>query len=336
MGTHPWARLRQGLAVTTAVAAAGVIAGTAAGTAGAQPQPTVSQVQKRLAQLTSQEDQVVQRYDLASQQLASAQQQLATVNRSVSRDRVQFTAMRGQIAQIAAFAYENGTLSSSLGMLTASNPRTVLSQASMLSQLATSRHQQLMVYVSAARQLTSAQQTAQRTEAGVAAMRSQLARQKASLSKVIAQQKALLASLTAQQQATVTVGVGGTTNATYTGPTGTQAQQAVAFAYAQLGKPYVYGATGPGSYDCSGLTQAAWAAAGVSIPRTSYEQWAALPHVPESAMQPGDIMVFDAEGHVGIYVGNNELIDAPQPGQNVEKVSFSGWYAANFDGAVRP
>jgi cell wall-associated NlpC family hydrolase len=338
--------LRRGLvsttAITTTIVTAGVLAGLV-GTAGAQPQPTVGQVQKRLARLTTQEDQVVQHYDQVAQQLSSARQRLGIVNRAVARDRAQFTAMRGQIAQIAAFAYENGTISSSTALLTSGNPKTVLAQASMLTQLASSRHQQLKQYINAARQLTMAQQTAQRTESGVAAIRNQVARQKASLAKLIAHQKAILASLTAQQQAAVTVGIGGSTTGTYSGPTNTQAGKAVSFAFSVLNAhtPYVYGGTGPpgpnGGYDCSGLAQAAWAAAGVSIPRDTYSQYAALPHVPMSSIQPGDLIFFDGEGHVAIYVGGNMIIDAPQPGQYVEEVSLSSsWYASTVDGAARP
>jgi cell wall-associated NlpC family hydrolase len=80
----------------------------------------------------------------------------------------------------------------------------------------------------------------------------------------------------------------------------------------------------------------AWAAAGVSIPRTSYEQWAGLTHVSTSALQPGDILVFNGASHVGIFVGHGYLIDAPQTGMDVEKVALSGWYLSTLDGAVRP
>lgn len=83
--------------------------------------------------------------------------------------------------------------------------------------------------------------------------------------------------------------------------------------------------------------QAAWAAAGVSIPRTTYEQWAALPHVPMSAIRPGDLIFFDGLGHVAMYVGSNMLIDAPQPGEYVEYISLSSsWYASTLVGAARP
>jgi len=135
--------------------------------------------------------------------------------------------------------------------------------------------------------------------------------------------------------ATGTSGTSGTTTSTYTGPTNTQAGEAVAFAYAQLGKPYQWGATGPGAYDCSGLVQAAWAAAGVSIPRVTYDQWAALPHISASSLQPGDLVYYEGEGHVAMYVGGGYIIDAPRTGLTVEKVPMTGWYA-NFDGAVRP
>jgi peptidoglycan DL-endopeptidase CwlO len=134
-------------------------------------------------------------------------------------------------------------------------------------------------------------------------------------------------------------GGGGSTTAKYTGPTSTQAGQAVAFAFAQLGCPYVYGGTGPCSagFDCSGLVQAAWAAAGVAIPRDSYSQWAALPHVSESALEPGDILFYNGMGHVALYVGGGMFIDAPTPGQVIRELPMStAWYADSFDGAARP
>jgi len=140
-----------------------------------------------------------------------------------------------------------------------------------------------------------------------------------------------------------TVGAGGTGTttppATYTGPTGTQADAAVAFEFKQLGCPYVYGATGPcpDGFDCSGLAQAAWASAGVDIPRDTYSQWAALPHIPTSDIEPGDLLYYNGEGHVAMYVGNGEIIDAPQTGEDVEEIPMdTPWYAENFDGAVQP
>jgi cell wall-associated NlpC family hydrolase len=90
-------------------------------------------------------------------------------------------------------------------------------------------------------------------------------------------------------------------------------------------------------FDCSGLVQAAWAAAGVQIPRDTYEDWAALPHVSMSSIEPGDLILYNGEGHVAMYVGGGYIIDAPIPGQNVEKIPMNTpWYVNSADGVVRP
>ena len=345
---HPVAKLslarRCATIAVAALAAAGLL--TVAGSAGAQPQPTVSQVQAKLKKLTLKEDWLIQRYDQATQDLASARQRLKLVDREVAKDEAAATAMRDEIASIASNVYMNGAMSSVAALLTSGDPETLLSQSAILTHLSTDQYQQLQQVITTDRQLAGARQMAKRTEQAVQKLQKQLGSQRASLDKVITQQKALLASLTPPQRQQQLGG--GTTTTTpkatggggghYTGPTGTQAQKAVAFAYGALGCPYVYGATGPcgSGYDCSGLTMSAWASAGVSIPRTSYGQ-ATLPAVSRSALQPGDILEFAGDSHVGIYVGGGMLIDAPQPGMNVEKVSLStGWYAANFDGAYRP
>ena len=93
---------------------------------------------------------------------------------------------------------------------------------------------------------------------------------------------------------------------------------ALRFALSQVGKPYVYGGAGPDAYDCSGLTQSAWRAAGVSIPRTTWQQAAIGSHVPLSGIQPGDLVVFYSDAsHVGIYSGNGQVVVAPHEGTTV-------------------
>ncbi|MFH9010573.1 NlpC/P60 family protein [Streptomyces sp. NPDC017943] len=117
----------------------------------------------------------------------------------------------------------------------------------------------------------------------------------------------------------------------------TKADKALAFARAQIGKPYVWGAVGPGSYDCSGLTQAAWKAAGVTLPRTTYDQVDAGTTVPVSQARPGDLVFFyDDVTHVGLYIGNGMMIHAPKPGTYVreESVYYDGESAIHS--VVRP
>ncbi|MFE1992282.1 C40 family peptidase [Streptomyces parvulus] len=118
---------------------------------------------------------------------------------------------------------------------------------------------------------------------------------------------------------------------------GTKADKALAFARAQIGKPYVWGATGPGSYDCSGLTQAAWKAAGVSLPRVTYDQVNAGTTVLVSQAQPGDLVFFyDDLSHVGLYIGNGMMIHAPKPGAYVREESIYYDGESSIHSVVRP
>lgn len=116
-----------------------------------------------------------------------------------------------------------------------------------------------------------------------------------------------------------------------------KAEKALAFARAQIGKPYVWGATGPDSYDCSGLTQGAWNAAGISLPRTTYDQVNAGTTVPVSSAQPGDLVFFyDDVTHVGIYIGNGMMIHAPKPGTYVREESIFYDGEGSIHSVVRP
>ncbi|NUU22507.1 MAG: C40 family peptidase, partial [Streptomycetaceae bacterium] len=115
------------------------------------------------------------------------------------------------------------------------------------------------------------------------------------------------------------------------GPAG---RAAVGFAITQIGRPYVWGATGPDAYDCSGLTSRAWQNAGATVPRTSQEQWAQLPRVPLSELRPGDLVVYFPDAtHVGMYLGAGLIVHAPRPGRHVTTAKVD---SLPILGAVRP
>jgi peptidoglycan DL-endopeptidase CwlO len=345
VGTRPAGSeslFRRGVAIATGLVAIGGLA-VSASAAGAAPQPTVAQVQAKVNQLTSQYDKVTEQLDQVGEQLSAAQTRLAQVRTADNHANAEFRAAQTTVAQIAAATFEDTGATSIAGVLTSGDPSVVLRQGSLLMALSGNRNAETTQLLTDASQLAGVEQEQQRTESGIAALKTQLADHKNSLGKLIATEQTTLDSLTVPQQQTVksnTIGANGSTQkVTYTGPTGSQADQAVAFAYAQLGCPYVYGGTGPCQmgFDCSGLAQAAWGAAGVSIPRDSYEQWAELPHVSLSSIEPGDLLIYNGEGHVAIYVGNGYIIDAPQTGMDVEKIPMSTpWYADNLDGVVRP
>ncbi len=334
-------RLRRGAVLTALLAVASGVA-VYSGTAGAAPQPTIGQVQAQVNSLQAKVDNIGEQYDQASQQLSAAKSRLTQVNKEAAQAQAHFNTARAQLVQVAVANYMDSDQTSVLGLLTSGDPSAVLDQASLVEQVAGMHNEQAAQFLGYAQQLSSVVGQRQRTEEGMAAVQSQLAGQKNSIAKLLASKQATLDSLTAAQQAQVvatTVGASGSTQASYSGPTGSQADTAVQFAYGQLGCPYVWGGTGPcaDGFDCSGLVQAAWAAAGVSIPRTTYEQWAALPHISSSSLEPGDLLYYAGESHVAMYVGDGYIIDAPQTGEDVEKIPQNeDWYAANFDGAVRP
>jgi peptidoglycan DL-endopeptidase CwlO len=326
------------------------------GTATAVPQPTIGQVQHELSLINNKSARLGQDYDAVKQELTLARQRLSLLKRETTRYRANFDLMRKQIDRIAIVAYEQGSIDSPLALLTSSTPQQVLNQSSILSELSAVDSAQISQYLAASHQLLNAELAASRTQLGIAQLFRSLGKRLAVLHTLQNQELTLLAELTPAQRTGAAPG-GGTSGGTggstggkktsYKGPTGSQADKAVQFAFDQIGCPYVYGATGPcaDGFDCSGLMMASWGYAGVTIPRVSYDQMADLPpvslHTSSGAfttqyLEPGDILGFAGNSHVGMYVGGDKLIDAPVPGANVEEVALSGWYLQELDGAVQP
>ncbi|MFI6618553.1 C40 family peptidase [Streptomyces sp. NPDC050528] len=168
------------------------------------------------------------------------------------------------------------------------------------------------------------------------ATQSDLGTAKATVQKKLATARELLSRLTAQnaqKQQQADTAKSTPSDSSYA----TKAAKAIAFARAQVGKPYVWGAAGPGSYDCSGLTQAAWRAAGVTLPRATSDQANAGTTVPLADAQPGDLVFFHADSsHVGVYVGDGMMIHAPKPGTYVREESVHSDDSAIVHSVVRP
>ncbi|MFD1661593.1 NlpC/P60 family protein [Streptomyces caeni] len=159
----------------------------------------------------------------------------------------------------------------------------------------------------------------------------------------LARQQAAQQAARQQSSSGTTTGTSGSSStstdsgSTSTDTYATKAAKALDFARAQIGKPYVWGATGPDSYDCSGLTQAAWKAAGVTLPRTTYDQVNAGTTVSLADARPGDLIFFyDDISHVGIYIGNGMMIHAPKPGAYVREESIYYDGASIIHSVVRP
>ncbi|MEU6209479.1 C40 family peptidase [Streptomyces sp. NPDC047023] len=266
---------------------------------------------------------------------------------ALGRARTALDSERILAGRLAREQYQGGLgLAPYARMLLAGNPRAALEERRLAAREGARR-------AAALRRLTRSEREADalalRAREALDTRQTLAARQKAHKEQVSAQLKQverLLSSLTPEQLARLGAREAEDTAAAQrslvdsgrlparTGTPTAAGGAALAYAAAQIGKPYVWGAEGPGSFDCSGLTSQAWAHAGRSIPRTSQEQWARLTRVPLDRLRPGDLVVyFPKATHVGLYVGDGKVIQAPRPGA-VVKVSP---IAANpLLGAVRP
>jgi cell wall-associated NlpC family hydrolase len=299
--------------------------------ADAAPKPSVAATKKKLEKLNSQVDKLVDKYNKSKSQLDAAKKELKVLNGQVAAEQRTYQGMHTRVAQIATAAYKNGTLDYTTSLLAARDPNAALSQMSAFTQLSSSRSQELKAFIDSAQRLHREQAMAQYALEVVNKHTESVRKQKATVEKAINQQKEIL------RKAGALGGSSGPFGGTYNGPASGPPRKALEYAYAQLGKPYIWGGTGPKGYDCSGLTMMAWRAAGVNIPRVVPDQYAATRHVSKSDLQPGDLVYFDDFGHEGMYVGGGRFIHAPHTGSVVKFDSMSNpWYVSHYVGASRP
>ncbi|MFG2618375.1 NlpC/P60 family protein [Streptomyces sp. NPDC048507] len=349
MASHrkPRQRLLSGGAVRTAATL--VLAGAATatafeGTSQADPQPTPAQVGAEVDRLYGEAEEATERYNGAKVKADEAERELSALREESARKADRLNTARRSLGSLAATQYRSGGLGPALQLATATDPQDYLERASLLTRAG----DRTAAEVAAVRRgLDEVGQLRDRAAGRLAELRArqgELERQKAVIEGRTAAARRLLARLTAEQRAAYEAGPAGaapmgavTAGAAAPAPApadGSRAARAVAFAYAAIGKPYVWGATGPGSYDCSGLTQAAWRAAGVSLPRTTYTQINAGRRVSRDQLAPGDLVFFySGVTHVGMYVGNGQMIHAPRPGSTVRLAPVD---SMPWAGAARP
>ncbi|MGW3914109.1 NlpC/P60 family protein [Streptomyces sp. NPDC005070] len=233
------------------------------------------------------------------------------------------------IAEQAATAEKRTEATESLESLTASQKELKTSKAEVQHKLSEARDLLSKLNAEEKARLAAIEKKKREQAAAEAA---ELARQQAAAEKAAQAQSSSDSSGDSAAGSTT----GSSTGSTATGSS-SKAAEALAFARAQVGKPYVWGATGPDSYDCSGLTQAAWKAAGVSLPRVTYDQVNAGTTVSLADARPGDLVFFyDDISHVGIYIGDGMMIHAPKPGAYVREESIYYDGTSAIHSVVRP
>jgi cell wall-associated NlpC family hydrolase len=300
------AALLLGLTLITALVATG-------GRAAAAPTASWDQLEKVGEQYKANQAELT-KSQAASKQLAT---QLAPLQ-------AKSDAAYKQVAQAAVIAYKGGTASAFTSLLSAGSPNNMLDGMSMLDELATNQTREISGYQKASKTLADQKAKLDALVTADTKKAKDLAAQKTQIQN----QMNAIAAQNAQQTAN-----DNPTNFTPPAVSGA-AGVAVQFAYDQVGKPYVWDAAGPDSYDCSGLTMAAWAKAGVSMAHFTNDQYNAFPKVSKSDLQPGDLTFYNDLDHVAIYVGSGKVIQAPEPGQDVDVVSLD--YPGTYYGAVRP
>ncbi|MFC6085348.1 C40 family peptidase [Sphaerisporangium aureirubrum] len=314
----------------TGVLVAAVLVTQAAG-AVAEPKPTIAQTKARLAKLDAQADKVVDKYNDAGEKYKKARKEYNAVNGRFKQQIERADELRAGLVSVAVSSYQSGDLLSWPNLVTTGDPEALLAGLASIDQMSARRSQTLTEYEDAMSSLKGERDKAKGAYDKALKLFEDLRGQKKDVEKLVGEQERLLRRLNA-----FNAGNPNSAGVKYNGPASGNARTALQFAYAQIGKPYRYGGTGPGAWDCSGLTQKSWAAAGVSLPRTAAGQysWGASRRVSLNALQPGDLLFASGLGHVGMYAGNGQMVHAPRTGDVVKVVPLSS-YRGIF-AAVRP
>jgi peptidoglycan DL-endopeptidase CwlO len=297
----------------------------------ARAEPSLPQVERQIDKAWEKLEPVIEQYNKVHSQLTASQKRSAEVAGRLRPLQAQVDEAVGRVGGIAARQYMLGRPSGLEALLSTGSPQTFADRLAVLNYIAQTNAQQV---------------------AGVAVLRDRYAADLRRLELLVAQQKKQDAELAAKkkviqaeinrlQRLRIRLGAPppskrslyiGTCPAVYTGGA---AGVAVRTACAQIGKPYVWGADGPGSFDCSGLTQYAWHAAGVSLTHFTGAQWREGTPVSRSALRPGDLIFFYSDlHHVGIYVGNGLMVHASRSGVPVKMAPIDR--GVPYMGARRP
>ncbi|MDT4926815.1 MAG: peptidoglycan DL-endopeptidase CwlO [Pseudonocardiales bacterium] len=332
-------RVRPLLAVV-ALGAALVVAPTLA-EAAPHAQPSVTSVQKQLGELALKNSQLVEKYDHAEVVVGQREKTARAASRASAKAAASYTQAHAAFAQMIQAQYESGSFGAAAALLDSNSDSNYIDRIDTMNMIS-AHTAQVVKQVSQARDAAAASSTkASSLLADAKALRDGLAKQRRTVNAQIRRYQDLLATLNSAQQyayqraqnPSVSVTSAATTH--LTAAASGAARKAVSFALAQVGKPYVWGAAGPSSYDCSGLTMAAWQTAGVSLPHSAADQYNYGQHVSQDQLQPGDLIFFyQPIGHVTIYIGNGMMVSAPTEGQNVSVVPLSA-FTSDYVGATR-
>jgi len=292
------------------------------------PQPSLTSLVAQAKQLEFQINALSEQYDGLRIQLSRAQADAQIAQQAAARDATLLAIGQQAIARLAAENYMSAGLDPTLQALTAGNPEQFLSQASTITELDQSSAEEVSILNQAESQDQRARQTADQQLAVASALEAQLNAKKEAIDAAIdqvnsaAMKQALAIFTQTGQYPDITIPTANTVGA-----------QALAAALSRRGDPYVWGAAGPDAFDCSGLAVWAFAQEGITLPHYTGDLWNSGVHIPRADLEPGDLVFFFPDiSHVGIYLGNGLMVDAPDFGETV-RIDPVSW--AYYVGAVR-
>ncbi|MGH4035881.1 NlpC/P60 family protein [Actinomycetota bacterium Odt1-20B] len=284
----------------------------------------------RLDTLYREAERATDAYNAAKELVRLGERRTAAVDRSVVRLTLKVTELRDGVGWLARKQYQSGGLPPAAAALFSPDPGQYLRSQMTMGYGAGRVAGRVDQLRRAQRELAERQVHARRALAAVRALRRNKQTAQEKVQERVGQAEKLLADLTEQERRRLARAeeaaawerqrrwLEHTSPSDLNRAAGPRGRRALHFAREQLGKPYVWGAEGPDTYDCSGLTQKAWQAAGVSIPRTSQEQWARLPHVALADLRKGDLVIYFHDAtHVALYIGDGLILHAPRPGRHV-------------------
>lgn len=349
--------LRAGLLGLSSIALTILFAIPSTVPAAADPPLTVAEAKAQIAQLETDAAAIDQEYVGVKDQIDQGTARLALKQADVTAKTAEVSRMKAQVGQVALAQFQNRNLDTAAQLFVTPDTEGFLSQISTVEKVTENQNAVLQDYQQEQASLADLEHSAETDLAMLRAQGSKLAELRAASDKKIAESKAVLAKLTdaerrflaeEERKATEKANAEGealsaAADDDAASPAGTgkpaatvsgRGAKALAFARAQVGKPYRFGASGPGAYDCSGLTGSAWRSVGVSLPRTSQSQFGAGRAVAKSDLQVGDLIFFYSDlSHVGIYAGNGMIVHSPRPGKTVQFIKMS---YMPYAGARRP
>lgn len=328
----PNGRKRIAAIVTTLIALMTPLVAISVVTPSANAKPDLETVKKQVEKLDHLAEQASERYNDARVKLTETETKLASLNADLDRQAAVVAAMREQVATMVVDQYQGDALSTTSQVVLSQDPDAFLDNLNAVSAYNDQRGQ-VMKRFSTQLDRLKLRKAAVKTEADrLDALQDRMSAEKAEIDEKAAEAQELLDELEAEARAKLLGGdfSGELPDVDASG----RAAVAVKFALAQVGKSYVYGAVGPDSYDCSGLTMRAWGAAGVGLPHSSRAQQGSGTRVAESELQPGDLVFYYSPvSHVAMYIGNGMIVEARNPRADVV---VSPLHSMPYVGAVRP